>query len=58
MVDDSLDAWHLLAAIDHHAGVVLGQVDIAAKTNEIPMFSSVVNRINDLGGACGHGPRI
>jgi hypothetical protein len=27
---------HLLAALDHTHGVVLGQVDVAAKTNEIP----------------------
>jgi len=32
-------ARHLMAAIDHHAGVVLGQVDVDGKTNEIPMFS-------------------
>ncbi|WP_368862435.1 ISAs1 family transposase [Frankia sp. Mgl5] len=27
---------HLLAALDHHTGVVLGQVAVDAKTNEIP----------------------
>lgn len=27
---------HLLAALDHAHGVVLGQVDVQAKTNEIP----------------------
>ena len=29
---------HLLAAFDHTHGVVLGQVDVAAKTNEVPML--------------------
>ena len=27
---------HLLAAFDHAHGVVLGQVEVGAKTNEIP----------------------
>jgi hypothetical protein len=30
---------HLLAALDHDTGVVLGQVDVDAKTNEIPRRS-------------------
>ena len=30
---------HLLAALDHTRGVILGQVDVEAKTNEIPMFA-------------------
>jgi hypothetical protein len=29
---------HLLAALDHAHGVVLGQVEAGAKTNENPMF--------------------
>src|SRR5216683_2680438 len=29
---------HLLAALDHDRGVVLGQVDVKVKTNEIPML--------------------
>ena len=41
---------HLLAALDHAHGVVLGQVDVEAKTNEIPMFATVLDRI-DLTGA-------
>ena len=41
---------HLLAALDHAHGVVLGQVDVRAKTNEIPMFATVLDRI-DLTGA-------
>jgi predicted transposase YbfD/YdcC len=41
---------HLLAAFDHAHGVVLGQVDVEAKTNEIPMFATLLDRI-DLTGA-------
>lgn len=29
---------HLLAALDHGSGVVLGQVEVGAKTNEIPLI--------------------
>jgi len=43
-------ARHLMAAIDHHAGVVLGQVDVDGKTNEIPMFSQLCDQIPDLEG--------
>ena len=43
-------ARHLLAALDHVRGVVLGQVDVAAKTNEIPMFAVLLDRIG-LAGA-------
>ncbi len=32
---------HLLAALDHDYGVVLGQADVEAKTNEIPMFATM-----------------
>jgi predicted transposase YbfD/YdcC len=41
---------HLLAALDHEHGVVLGQADVEAKTNEIPIFSTLLDRI-DLAGA-------
>jgi hypothetical protein len=41
---------HLLAALDHGHGVVLGQADVGAETNEIPMFTTVLDRI-DLAGA-------
>jgi predicted transposase YbfD/YdcC len=43
-------ARHLLAALDHDRGVVLGQVDVQAKTNEIPLFTKLLDRI-DLAGA-------
>src|SRR3954447_4043971 len=42
------DARHLLAAVDHRAGVVLGQVDAASKTNEITQFTSLCDRIGNL----------
>lgn len=41
-------ARHLMAAIDHHAGVVIGQVDVPGKTNEIPMFPQLCDQIPDL----------
>jgi hypothetical protein len=41
---------HLLAALDHVRGVVLGQADVEAKTNEIPLFATLLDRI-DLAGA-------
>jgi DDE_Tnp_1-associated/Transposase DDE domain len=41
---------HLLAALDHARGVVLGQVDVQAKTNEIPLFATLLDCI-DLAGA-------
>jgi predicted transposase YbfD/YdcC len=43
------DSRHLLAALDHAHGVVLGQVDVEAKTNEIPMFSALLDRIEITG---------
>jgi predicted transposase YbfD/YdcC len=36
---------HLLAALDHAHGAVLGQVEVGAKTNEIPMFPLLLDRI-------------
>ena len=41
---------HLLAAFDHAHGVVLGQVEVGAKTNEIPLFPALLDRI-DITGA-------
>jgi predicted transposase YbfD/YdcC len=41
---------HLLAALDHAHGAVLGQAEVGAKTNEIPMFSTLLDRI-DIAGA-------
>ncbi len=33
---------HLLAALDHGSGVVLGQVEVGAKTNEIPLITDLL----------------
>jgi hypothetical protein len=40
---------HLLAAFTHTGGMVLGQLDVALKTNEIPMFSTLLDNIELLG---------
>jgi predicted transposase YbfD/YdcC len=37
---------HLLAALDHTHGVVLGQVDVETKTNEIPLFATLLDHID------------
>jgi len=42
---DGAPGRHLLAALDHTHGVVLGQVDVQAKTNELPLFSTLLDRI-------------
>lgn len=43
-------APHLVAAFDHAAGVVLGQVAVDAKSNEIPAARTLLERLN-LAGA-------
>jgi len=40
---------HLLAALGHGAGLVLGQVDVDAKTNEVPMLPKLLANINIVG---------
>jgi predicted transposase YbfD/YdcC len=40
---------HLLAALDHAHGAVLGQVDVEAKTNEIPMFATLLDHVSVAG---------
>jgi predicted transposase YbfD/YdcC len=45
-----VDAPHLVAAFDHAAAVVLGQVAVAAKTNEIPTVRTLLKML-DLAGA-------
>ena len=37
----------LLGVLDHATGVVLAQVDIDEKTNEIPLFSTALDQIPD-----------
>jgi predicted transposase YbfD/YdcC len=41
----SRPAHHLLAALDHACGVVLGQLGVDAKTNEIPLFPALLDHI-------------
>ncbi|WP_230203095.1 ISAs1 family transposase [Parafrankia discariae] len=41
---------HLPGVLDHARGVVLAQVDVDEKTNEIPLFSTVLDQIPDLTG--------
>ena len=43
------NSCHLLAALDHAHGVVLGQVEVGAKTNEIPLFTTLCDRIEIQG---------
>ena len=40
---------HLLAAFTHGGGMVIGQLDVDIKTNEIPMFSTLLDSIDLLG---------
>jgi predicted transposase YbfD/YdcC len=40
---------HLLAAFTHISGMVLGQLDVDLKTNEITMFSTLLDTIELLG---------
>ncbi|WP_072690730.1 ISAs1 family transposase [Rhodococcus marinonascens] len=37
---------HLLAALDHSSGVVLGQLEVGAKTNEIPMLTDLLDPLD------------
>ncbi|MCY0932224.1 ISAs1 family transposase [Streptomyces sp. H27-H1] len=39
---------HLLAACDHATGLVLGQLDVGEKTNEITCFRPLLDTIGDL----------
>lgn len=41
---------HVMAAVTHDDAVVLGQVNVGPKTNEIPMFARLLDRI-DITGA-------
>src|SRR2546423_7579246 len=40
---------HLLSVFDHTHGIVLGQVDVDAKTNEVPMLPVLLDQV-DLAG--------
>jgi predicted transposase YbfD/YdcC len=39
---------HLLGVLDHATSVVVAQVNVDAKTNEIPCFRTVLDQIDDL----------
>lgn len=40
----------LLSALEHESSVVLAQVEVGAKSNEIPMFSVLLDQIQDVDG--------
>jgi hypothetical protein len=41
------DQRHLLAALDHRTGVVVGQIEVNGKTNEIPMLPILCDWLTD-----------
>jgi predicted transposase YbfD/YdcC len=41
---------HLLAAVEHATGLVLTQMDVGAKTNEITCFQPLLDTVADLSG--------
>ena len=45
---------HLLAAATHHDALVLGQVEVGAKTNEIPMFAPLLDQLAASGVDLAH----
>lgn len=47
--DGEQRARMVMACLDHDSGVTLGQVEIAEKSNEIPMFTTLLDTIADLG---------
>jgi len=48
-VDADGNAAHLLAAATHQQGLVLAQIDVHHKTNEIPMFAPLLDTLNIAG---------
>lgn len=48
-VDADGDQVHLLAAATHGDQLVLGQVEVGAKTNEIPMFAPLLEQLTAIG---------
>lgn len=49
-VDVAGNQTHLLAGATHSEQLVLGHVEVGAKTNEIPMFDSLAATGTDLSG--------
>jgi predicted transposase YbfD/YdcC len=48
-IDRDGNAPHLLAAATHEQGLVLAQIDVHHKTNEIPMFTRLLDAVNIAG---------
>jgi predicted transposase YbfD/YdcC len=48
-VDDDGHQTHLLAAATHGQQLVLGQVEVGAKTNEVPMFAPLIDQLAATG---------
>ncbi len=51
--DAGVAAPHLVAAFEHRLGVVLGQVAVAAKTNEIPTVRTLLKGLHAAGMLAG-----
>jgi len=49
---------HLLSALDQASGVVVAQVSVDVKTNEIPLFSTLLDQIPDLEGTLVTGDAL
>ena len=43
-----VNPMHLLAVLDHATSIVLAQVNVDVKTNEIPCLRTVLDQIKDL----------
>lgn len=48
-VDGDAAQRHLLTVFDHTHGIVLGQVDVDAKTNEVPMLPILLDQVDVTG---------
>jgi predicted transposase YbfD/YdcC len=48
--DGEQRARMVMACLDHDSGVTLGQVEIGEKSNEIPMFTTLLDTVADLTG--------
>ncbi|MEU5049049.1 hypothetical protein [Streptomyces sp. NPDC021096] len=42
---------HLLAAVEHTTGLVLAQMDVSEKTDEITCFQPLLDTVADLAGS-------
>jgi len=49
---------HLLSALDQASGVVVAQVSVDVKTNEIPLFATLLDQIPDLEGTLVTGDAL